>query len=99
VVHSAHLYPFPDGEVRLREIKEMLASMQADLKAGRSMLLMGDLNHRPLPPEYKLWTDAGWIDTFRHFEPGPGHKVATIPYGGGKTKTLVKNAYEPDWSL
>ncbi|HYJ21653.1 MAG TPA: hypothetical protein VEW07_06495 [Solirubrobacterales bacterium] len=33
------------------------------------------------------------------FEPGPGHAVATIPYGGGKTKTLVKNAYEPDWSL
>jgi Tol biopolymer transport system component len=33
------------------------------------------------------------------FEPGPNHQVATIPYGGGKTKTLVKNAYEPDWSL
>jgi Tol biopolymer transport system component len=32
------------------------------------------------------------------FEPGPNHKVATIPYGGGKTKTLVSNAYEPDWS-
>jgi Tol biopolymer transport system component len=35
------------------------------------------------------------------FEPGPDHKdkVATIPYGGGKVKTLVKNAFEPDWSL
>jgi dipeptidyl aminopeptidase/acylaminoacyl peptidase len=32
------------------------------------------------------------------FEPGPNHKVATIPYGGGKAKTLVRNAYEPDWS-
>jgi dipeptidyl aminopeptidase/acylaminoacyl peptidase len=32
------------------------------------------------------------------FEPGPGHAVATIPYGGGKTKALVKNAFEPDWS-
>lgn len=32
------------------------------------------------------------------FEPGPNHTVATIPYGGGKAKTLVKNAYEPDWS-
>ena len=29
------------------------------------------------------------------FEPGPDHKVATIPYGGGKVKTLVKNAFEP----
>jgi Tol biopolymer transport system component len=33
------------------------------------------------------------------FEPGPDHTVSTIPYGGGKTKTLVKNAFEPDWSL
>jgi dipeptidyl aminopeptidase/acylaminoacyl peptidase len=32
------------------------------------------------------------------FEPSPHHKVSTIPYGGGKTKTLVKNAFEPDWS-
>lgn len=33
------------------------------------------------------------------FEPGPSHQVVTIPYGGGKPKTLVKNAFEPDWSL
>jgi Tol biopolymer transport system component len=33
------------------------------------------------------------------FEPGPNHTVSTIPYGGGKTKILVKNAFEPDWSL
>ncbi len=32
------------------------------------------------------------------FEPGPDHAVATISYGGGKVKTLVKGAYEPDWS-
>ncbi|HEX4670213.1 MAG TPA: hypothetical protein VH275_09615 [Solirubrobacterales bacterium] len=32
------------------------------------------------------------------FEPGPNHDVSTIPYGGGKAKTLVKNAFEPDWS-
>ena len=32
------------------------------------------------------------------FEPGPDHRVATIPYGGGKAKTLVKGGYEPDWS-
>ena len=32
------------------------------------------------------------------FEPGPDHKVATIPYGGGKPKVLAKNAFEPDWS-
>ena len=32
-------------------------------------------------------------------EPGPNHDVSTIPYGGGKAKTLVKGASEPDWSL
>jgi len=32
------------------------------------------------------------------FEPGPTHRVATIPYGGGKVKTLVRNGFEPDWS-
>lgn len=32
------------------------------------------------------------------FEPGPGHNVATVSYGGGKPKVLAKNAFEPDWS-
>lgn len=32
------------------------------------------------------------------FEPGPGHNVATIPYGGGRVKILVKDAFEPDWN-
>lgn len=32
------------------------------------------------------------------FEPGPGHKVVSIPYGGGKPKVLARNASEPDWS-
>ncbi len=32
------------------------------------------------------------------FEPGPNHRVATVPYGGGKVSTLVKGGFEPDWS-
>jgi endonuclease/exonuclease/phosphatase family metal-dependent hydrolase len=64
IVHSAHLFPFPDPVVRLREIDAMLAAMRPDLDAGRPMLLMGDLNHRPLPPEYARWQAAGWTDTF-----------------------------------
>lgn len=32
------------------------------------------------------------------FEPGLGHKVVSIPYGGGKPKVLAANASEPDWS-
>jgi Tol biopolymer transport system component len=32
------------------------------------------------------------------FEPGPGHKVVSIPYAGGKPKVLANNASEPDWN-
>lgn len=32
------------------------------------------------------------------FDPSGGHKVATVPYSGGKPKILAKNALEPDWS-
>jgi Tol biopolymer transport system component len=33
------------------------------------------------------------------FEPGPNHDVGTVPATGGKLKVLVKNGFEPDWSL
>jgi endonuclease/exonuclease/phosphatase family metal-dependent hydrolase len=72
IVHSAHLHPADDPATRLVEIKAMLAAMQSDLDAGRSMLLIGDLNHRPDTEEYKLWTDAGWIDTFAKVGKGDG---------------------------
>lgn len=42
----------------------MCAAMKSDLAAGRSMLLIGDLNHTPDAEEYGLWTEAGWRDTF-----------------------------------
>ncbi len=32
------------------------------------------------------------------YEPGPTHNVATIPFNGGRPRTLVKQAFEPDWS-
>jgi endonuclease/exonuclease/phosphatase family metal-dependent hydrolase len=72
IVHSAHLRPPPETEIRVREIKAMLETMQADLQAKRSMLLLGDLNHPPLPPEYPLWRDAGWTDTFAAVGKGEG---------------------------
>ncbi|MEM9658347.1 MAG: endonuclease/exonuclease/phosphatase family protein [Planctomycetota bacterium] len=74
IVHSAHLHPSPNPETRLREIRRMLESMQGDLNAGRSMLLIGDLNHGPDAAEYKLWIEAGWTDTF-----------AAVGEGGGLT--------------
>ncbi len=32
------------------------------------------------------------------YEPGPGHDVLSIPYGGGRGKVLARNAFQPDWS-
>jgi endonuclease/exonuclease/phosphatase family metal-dependent hydrolase len=72
LVHSAHLHPSPEPDTRLREIPAMLRSMRDDLAAGKPMLLMGDLNHTPDVREYKLWTDAGWVDTFTAVGKGDG---------------------------
>ena len=72
IVHSAHLYPGADPTIRLKEVKAMLASMKDDLDAGRSMLLIGDLNHGPDTEEHKLWIDAGWTDTFSKVGKGEG---------------------------
>jgi endonuclease/exonuclease/phosphatase family metal-dependent hydrolase len=80
IVHSAHLYPTADPTVRLREIRAMIESMKPDLDAGRSMLLIGDLNHGPETEEYKLWIDAGWVDTFTKVGKGDGFTIkADIP--------------------
>jgi endonuclease/exonuclease/phosphatase family metal-dependent hydrolase len=50
--------------------------MAADMEANRSMLLLGDLNHTPEAQEYRMWQEAGWIDTFTAAGTGQG---PTIP--------------------
>lgn len=75
IVHSAHLYPTPEPTIRLKEIRAMIESMNSDLDSGRSMLLIGDLNHSPETDEYKLWIDAGWIDTFAKVGEGNGFTI------------------------
>lgn len=80
VVHSAHLFPTADPANRLAEIRAMVKSMQADLQSGKSMLLIGDLNHGPDTAEYRLWMDAGWSDTFAKVGVGEGPTIkADIP--------------------
>jgi endonuclease/exonuclease/phosphatase family metal-dependent hydrolase len=74
IVHSAHLHP-SDQPTRLKEIALMIRSMKPDLEAGRSMLLMGDLNHTPNVEEYQLWLDAGWVDTFTKVGQGDGFTI------------------------
>lgn len=81
IVHSAHLYPVKDPTIRLKEIPAMLKSMQPDLAAGRSILLIGDLNHEPDAKEYQLWQDAGFVDTFTQVGSGEGKTfLADKPY-------------------
>jgi endonuclease/exonuclease/phosphatase family metal-dependent hydrolase len=63
VVHSGHLNPHK-SEIRMKEIDGMLRVMEQDQKPGRSILLQGDLNHRPEAPEYQRWVQAGFVDTF-----------------------------------
>ncbi len=75
MVHSAHLMPGADPSIRIREIEAMLASMEEDRTGGRSMLLMGDLNHGPETTEYAMWIDAGWVDTFAAAGEGDGPTI------------------------
>lgn len=75
IVHSAHLYPGADPAKRLSEVRVMLRSMKADLTSGRSILLMGDLNHAPDTEEYRLWMNAGFVDTFTKVGNGAGATI------------------------
>lgn len=62
VVHSAHLHP-SNPAIQKREASEIVKAIEPDVRAGRSVLLQGDLNHTLKMPTYKQWVDAGLIDT------------------------------------
>lgn len=62
VIYSAHLHPAQDGNVRAKEVPQIIAAMQADISSNRSMIFQGDLNHSPDGPEYQQWVDAGLRD-------------------------------------
>ncbi|MBC8872183.1 MAG: endonuclease/exonuclease/phosphatase family protein [Planctomycetes bacterium] len=75
IVHSAHLRPGADPGICVREIQAMLHAMRDELSSGRSTILMGDLNHGPTQPEYAMWNDAGWVDTFAEVGKGEGPTI------------------------
>ncbi|MHC4200159.1 MAG: endonuclease/exonuclease/phosphatase family protein [Planctomycetota bacterium] len=62
-VFSAHLHP-GNTRIRLAEIDEILKVMAPELEDGRSVLVMGDLNHRPGTEEYDRWARSGLKDSF-----------------------------------
>ncbi len=63
-LYSAHLHP-SDQAIRAREQCALIAAIRDDLDAGRSVVLQGDLNHRPDMPEYARWSAAGLLDAAR----------------------------------
>ena len=74
----AHLLPSWTNttHIRLGEISEILALAQKERAAGRSVLIGGDMNHRPDTPEYKAWMDGKLLDTLA----AKGHRdVLTCP--------------------
>lgn len=79
IVHSVHLFPQKSSPIRIEEIGAMQKTMQEDFDSGVAMIVMGDFNHTPDMPEYKLWMDAGWTDTFAKVGKGEG-----LTYPAGK---------------
>lgn len=76
-VYSAHLNP-RRRDMRLGEIAAILETMRPDLKANRSLILQGDLNHKPDHPEYEKWQEAGLVDAFAARGLGPGGTVTSL---------------------
>lgn len=114
-VHSAHLWPFKkednDTAIRLKEIKEMLASIKYDLNnQSDSVLLQGDLNHTPDTMEYKRLGDGGLTDAFKAVGQGDGYTHSSIKpdkridyiYAAGALSKSIKNCsplFEGDFRM
>ncbi|MEC3880526.1 endonuclease/exonuclease/phosphatase family protein [Parapedobacter sp. 10938] len=83
VVHSAHLWPFAkeenDTRIRLDEIAAMQAAIAQDAAGDAdSILLQGDLNHRPDTEEYKRLNSGSLVDTFTAAGQGDGFTANAI---------------------
>ena len=64
-IYVAHLLPAWKNTTHIREgeVREIAAAARLDLELGRSVLVAGDMNHRPAMPEYRLWHEHGFVDT------------------------------------
>lgn len=73
VVFSAHLLPSwaNTTHIRKQEIEGIVSLVSADRKKGRSVLVLGDMNHTPAAPEHGFWTSGGLVDTFAKAGAGP----------------------------
>lgn len=82
VVHSAHLWPFAKAEndtrIRLDEIAAMQAAIARDAREVDSILLQGDLNHRPDTEEYERLNSGSLVDAFKAGGQGDGFTANAI---------------------
>ena len=64
-IYCAHMLPSWKGTTPIREaeIRALTVATNKDLQAGRSVIVMGDMNHDSDAPEYRLWAKAGLADT------------------------------------
>ncbi len=70
-IYVAHLLPAWKNTTHIREgeIREIAASAALDRRRGRSVLVLGDMNHHPEMPEYRLWKEHGLVDTVARHAP------------------------------
>ncbi|MGK0353570.1 MAG: endonuclease/exonuclease/phosphatase family metal-dependent hydrolase [Planctomycetota bacterium] len=66
-IYCAHMLPSwkQTTHIREAEIRALTVATNKDLQAGRSVIVMGDMNHDSAAPEYRLWAKAGLVDTAR----------------------------------
>lgn len=64
-IYCAHMLPSwkETTHIREAEIRALTVASNKDLAAGRSVIVMGDMNHDSAAPEYRLWAEAGLVDT------------------------------------
>ena len=67
------------GHIRIKEFNEINAVAQKDLRAGKSVLIMGDFNLNPDSKEYRVIEKSLFKDTFALKGRGPAH---TCPAAG-----------------
>lgn len=66
-VYCAHMLPSWKDTTHIREaeIGAIATAGKKDLAAGRSIVVLGDMNHDSEAPEYRLWAEAGFVDCAR----------------------------------
>ncbi|MFT7167269.1 MAG: endonuclease/exonuclease/phosphatase family metal-dependent hydrolase [Paracoccaceae bacterium] len=64
-VFCAHMLPSWENTTHIREaeIGALAEAVSSDRAKGRSALVLGDMNHEPGAPEYRLWATHALIDT------------------------------------